>query len=1008
LVEQDKTNAPKRNADDAFCDLLDKDMAARQKLVRALSPRKATRAEPEQDQGDPHHDGNEPWVDPFAEHEDGFDPYADESDRSDPVPMAMFEDDDESIDGNQEQVQEMIEVKASKKSVRDFKDYVRFAYQNFAELDDNEKEAAQLLRTLLKKKASLDTYEAVMEWHLVASGKMRKGATLGKNQHFVSRHVLMQKLKKRYHMDKKYATSKSIVLPHTKTKVTIWRKHARDLVQSILTDPRWKDEDFLYFDDNPFAPPPDDLEHIGDINTGESYIQTHKRLITKPNQILVAIPLYIDGAVTGQFDKLQVEALKMTLGILNRKARDKEHAWRSLGYVCNYAKEDSRGQKIFVDSGHIGADEMYLDEMEEEEGEKGGLELDVDKAADYHAILSVLMESLRELIDEGMVFDIFYKGKLHKDCELVFFIPFVKCDGDGADKLCSRYRSRGEGISQLCRYCTCPNARTDDPTANFKYKTEEMIKKLVDNDNAEELQKLSQINIDNAFHGLRFGLQNKRGIHGSCPWELLHAILLGIFKYTRDCFFGQIGPTSAVAEEINAFSKIVGSLFARQSDRNKPRTKFAKGISKGKLMAKEYTGVMLVIAAILRSQKGQELLRKSRKKNFREDWLIRDWILLVETLLQWEAYLMSDQMDKKHVTRLQQKNRFVMFLLKKVGNRTKGMGFKVMKFHAILHLAEDIYNFGVPMVVDTGSNESHHKTTKVAAKLTQKDIKTFEKQTCDRCDDFEVLELAMQEMEGRPLWEYFSGYEHKNSVKVDKENEVGGMMYEVFVDKETQKVEYQVKTRMKDKDKVLTDFQLLQYLAEVQTLLIEDKCIEKLQIFAEHTRSGQIFRSHPNYRGKGSWRDWVMIQWQEGDFPSLLWGFLDLSEIPLGHTCKVDENSVVTQGVYAIVESTLYVEEEEPWSDIFTPLQLDTHALYKDGSVAERKFYLVDVETFKDPIVVIPNIGTKDQYLLMKPRLGWADDFVDWIQMPHKHDKMEMLPPPILCSDDEKEMEEED
>ena len=93
------------------------------------------------------------------------------------------------------------------------------------------------------------------------------------------------------------------------------------------------------------------------------------------------------------------------------------------------------------------------------------------------------------------------------------------------------------------------------------------------------------------------------------------------------------------------------------------------------------------------------------------------------------------------------------------------MGFKVMKFHAVLHLAQDIEMFGVPMVVDTGSNESHHKTTKIAAKLTQKDVKTFEKQTSDRLDDFHVLELALAELEGRPLADYFEGYWQKSAAK---------------------------------------------------------------------------------------------------------------------------------------------------------------------------------------------------------------------------------------------------
>ncbi|MCA1800341.1 MAG: hypothetical protein LC650_03520, partial [Actinobacteria bacterium] len=331
-----------------------------------------------------------------------------------------------------------------------------------------------------------------------------------------------------------------------------------------------------------------------------------------------------------------------------------------------------------------------------DEGQDQGNETDHDIAADYHAILSVLLESLCKLIEEGMMFDVFFNGRLYKDCELVFFVPFVKCDGDEGDKLCGKYRSRGKRVAQLCRTCLCPNEETDNPNAKYKYKTEPMVKKLCEEDNDEKLQQLSQIKMKNAFHGIRFGLHNKRGVHGACPWEILHAVLLGIFKYIRDCFFAQLGKDSVSAAEINALAQIIGALFTRQSDRTKPRTKFAKGIQKGKLMAKEFVGVLLVMAAILRCSAGQTILKKARKKNFKEDWLIRDWILLVETLLQWEAYLMSDQMQKKHVTRLEKKNRFVMYLLKKVGNRTAGMHWKVQKFHGIVHVPDDTKMFGTP------------------------------------------------------------------------------------------------------------------------------------------------------------------------------------------------------------------------------------------------------------------------------------------------------------------------
>jgi hypothetical protein len=219
-----------------------------------------------------------------------------------------------------------------------------------------------------------------------------------------------------------------------------------------------------------------------------------------------------------------------------------------------------------------------------------------------------------------------------------------------------------------------------------------------------------------------------------------------------------VGHTSGTAQELNSLAQEVGNLLSRQSDRNKPRTKFAKGILKGKLMAKEYTGVLLVIAAMLQCEKGRELLSGARRNGFRVVGQIKDWVLLVETLLQWEAYLNLAQMERKHVKRLKKKHQYLLFLLKRVADRQEGMGFKVVKFHAVLHLAYDILAFGVPMNVDTGSNESHHKTTKIAAKLTQKDIRTFEKQTSDRLDDFHVLNLAMEEIEGDPLWRYLDTY----------------------------------------------------------------------------------------------------------------------------------------------------------------------------------------------------------------------------------------------------------
>ena len=49
-------------------------------------------------------------------------------------------------------------------------------------------------------------------------------------------------------------------------------QNARDLVVSLLTDPRLSDDDFLYLDDDPLKPPPEGgFTYIEDINTGKDY-----------------------------------------------------------------------------------------------------------------------------------------------------------------------------------------------------------------------------------------------------------------------------------------------------------------------------------------------------------------------------------------------------------------------------------------------------------------------------------------------------------------------------------------------------------------------------------------------------------------------------------------------------------------------------------------------------------------------------------------------------------------
>lgn len=80
-----------------------------------------------------------------------------------------------------------------------------------------------------------------------------------------------------------------------------------------------------------------------------------------------------------------------------------------------------------------------------------------------------------------------------------------------------------------------------------------------------------------------------------------------------------VGDSAAVSYDINGLGKVYGKLFSHQSDRSFGSTNFTKGIKEGKLMAKDYRGVLLNMAAILRSTKGRELLHTDTKQKFKED-----------------------------------------------------------------------------------------------------------------------------------------------------------------------------------------------------------------------------------------------------------------------------------------------------------------------------------------------------------------------------------------------------
>ena len=108
---------------------------------------------------------------------------------------------------------------------------------------------------------------------------------------------------------------------------------AKASIQRLLTDPRVNPQDYLFWDRNPLQGPPDDLDYVKDLNTGQAYLQTHAILITEEGQQLLPIIIYTDGTAVSHFHDMELIQVKIALGILSREARLKPFCWVPLGYV---------------------------------------------------------------------------------------------------------------------------------------------------------------------------------------------------------------------------------------------------------------------------------------------------------------------------------------------------------------------------------------------------------------------------------------------------------------------------------------------------------------------------------------------------------------------------------------------------------------------------------------------------------------------------------------------------
>lgn len=916
-----------------------------------------------------------------------------------------------------------------------FQEYVERAHVQFTGEFSEEMEAGiKLMHKFNQRGGSLELFDDVIKWHMEHSDATE----------YVTEAKLHRALIERYNLEGYLPKERSVLLPHSKETVNLATHCVKAGTADLLTDPRLDDDSFLFFNDDPTAGPPDDMDTVGDINTGKAYVETYRTLIEPQpttecgrRRVLLPFILYLDGCVTGQFQNIGIEILKFTLGIFKGHIRNKHWAWRNLGFVKKVVTrkktaEDNIRNSTHVDANNILADPnhrpkgtprcsgptpefdstLYENDSEEAEaqpqpqGNNRNRKRSIPqvKAQDFHKMLQVLLSGYQEMQEEGgLEWDFWYREKMHK----LLFVPFIifcKADSVEADKFCGLYGSKTEGVKCVCRVCTCPTSECSNPylhPAPAK-KTPEMISKLVREDTEEskaKLKDMSQHGIWNAMYGLRFGAHNNTGVHGAIPWENLHFLQLNWYKTTRECFFVQTGEQSALSRNMDSLFITMGNLLRRQSDRSLPRTMFKGGVREGLLQAHHMTGVMMVMALAMRTTQGANLLlnqsRGPQKQFFSGPDKVRDWIRCLESLLMFEMWLRKPEYSVALVKRACTKVKEIMSMVRTVGQRSRGMGDNRGVFHGVIHIPEMILNFGAPRHFDTQHNEKDHKLDKKTAKRTQQREDTFDMQVGKKVVQRHAVELAVFEIEsGRKKWHY---YRRLNNVIQDGSDcseseecwaDLCGTVVTYHLNQRTGLYSPKVHSRSVDKNKYKYDDQvsaILQELAaDLEPLIGPLRAYGMLKVNSPGEKA-QIYRAEPFNQGS-PWHDWGTFHWsdQVGQ-PKVVIGqmkcFLDLTELPQNNPRNI------IPGYFALVEiATINANpEEQRKSELFEPWKKKPSHL-EGMADTHNRIHMVSISKLRAPAVVVPDLanGNKRAYLRMVPMWLWEKKFDFWLEDPHR------------------------
>ena len=502
-----------------------------------------------------------------------------------------------------------------------------------------------------------------------------------------------------------------------------------ELLWSLLSDDRLMTDENLEFPDNtdPTKAPLDEYDILDQIHTGSWYKEAYDQLCTNPTDVLLPIVGFIDQTHCDKSGKLKLEPIKLTLGIFNRSTRNTNKAWRTLGFVQDMSTYDHHSilKKNANSESHI---------------------------QDYHLVLESIFNELKNIQQSnGINWTLQYKGGTFN---IVFkvVIAFIIGDTIGHDKLCGKKQGARKNMKHCCRYCHIDYTHLDSSSNThrlFKLMKRSEISSLYEKGSVEvnqrsrkRLKKISYHYVCNAFDGLCFG--NDRGINGATPFEILHAVLKGLFEYNYDAFMEWFG--SGIKTTMSKVCVKLGHIASRQCCRDLPRIHFPNGIETlSKVTADENSGIILLLLIFSITSHGRELIDN---RTDMEELQVDAFVVLFCRMLQFEKFLKLPSHKRADIRKAKRIMPKFMELIKRTFDRTDGQGMKIIKFHDLIHIMDDILRFGSHQNYNSGPSEHTHKMHKDLTHQTQRRVGfTFNFQSAKRESENFIIQKGVDSID---------------------------------------------------------------------------------------------------------------------------------------------------------------------------------------------------------------------------------------------------------------------